>query len=64
MSASAQDAAAQAVAHALQTVFLVATPVALVALAVVLLLREVPLRGAPERKPPAPTRGVPAQVAP
>jgi EmrB/QacA subfamily drug resistance transporter len=58
MPAAAQDAIAQSVAHALQTVFLVAAPVALVGLAVVLLLREVPLRSGTEHKP-AP-RGVPA----
>ena len=38
-------AIAEAVAHALHSVFLVAAPVALLGLAVVLLLREVPLRG-------------------
>jgi hypothetical protein len=58
---SVQDNIAHTVAHALQTVFLVAAPIAIVALIVVLLLEEVPLRGAPERKP-AP-RGVPAEAA-
>ena len=41
----AGGAAPDAVAHALQTVFLVAAPVALVAMAVVLTLKEVPLKG-------------------
>ncbi len=58
---SVQDDIAHTVAHALQTVFLVAAPIAIVALVVVLLLEEVPLRGAPDRKP-AP-RGVPAGAA-
>ena len=45
MSATAQQGVAEAVAHALQTVFLAAAPVAALALLVVLFLREVPLRG-------------------
>jgi EmrB/QacA subfamily drug resistance transporter len=45
MPAAVQDGVAQAVAHALQTVFLVATPIAAVAMVVVLFLKEVPLRG-------------------
>jgi EmrB/QacA subfamily drug resistance transporter len=59
LPASAQDGIAQAVAHALQTVFLVATPIALVALAIVLALKEVPLRSAQapaEKTPAAPPR--------
>jgi EmrB/QacA subfamily drug resistance transporter len=60
LPASAQDGIAQAVAHALQTVFLVAAPIALVALAIVLALKEVPLRSAqpPAEKAPAAPRGV------
>jgi EmrB/QacA subfamily drug resistance transporter len=59
LPASAQDGIAQAVAHALQTVFLVAAPIALVALAIVLALKEVPLRSAqpPAKKAPAAPRG-------
>jgi EmrB/QacA subfamily drug resistance transporter len=45
MPVGVRDGIAEAVAHSLQTVFMVAAPVALVGLAVVLLLREVPLRG-------------------
>jgi EmrB/QacA subfamily drug resistance transporter len=45
------DGIATAVAHALQTVFLVAAPIAGLALLVVLALREVPLRSA--ARPPA-----------
>ena len=44
MPAGVQDGVAEAVAHAFQTVLLIAAPVALVGLAVVCLLREVPLR--------------------
>ena len=40
-----RDGIAEAVSHSLHTVFLVATPIALLGFAVVLLLREVPLRG-------------------
>src|SRR5262249_9265243 len=43
--AAVRDGIADAVAHSLHTVFLVATPIALLGFAVVLLLREVPLRG-------------------
>jgi EmrB/QacA subfamily drug resistance transporter len=43
--AAVRDGIAEAVSHALHTVFLVATPIALLGFAVVLLLREVPLRG-------------------
>jgi hypothetical protein len=46
MAPAFRDGVAHAVADALQTVFLVAAPIALVALAVVVFLREVPLRGA------------------
>jgi EmrB/QacA subfamily drug resistance transporter len=53
-----RDGIAGAVAHSLHTVFLVASPIAVAALIVVLLLREVPLRGPggppakqPKRKP-------------
>ncbi len=45
MPAAVHDGVAQAVAHALQTVFLVASPVAVLALLVLLFLKEVPLRG-------------------
>jgi EmrB/QacA subfamily drug resistance transporter len=45
MPAAVRGGIADAVAHSLHTVFLVAVPVALLAFAVVLLLREVPLRG-------------------
>jgi len=51
MPAGVRDGIAEAVAHALQTVYMVAAPIALVGLAVVLLLREVPLRG-PGGPPP------------
>jgi EmrB/QacA subfamily drug resistance transporter len=47
-----REAIAGAVAHSLHTVFLVASPIAAAALLVVLLLREVPLRG-PGGPPPA-----------
>jgi EmrB/QacA subfamily drug resistance transporter len=40
-----RDGVAEAVAHALGTVFIVAAPIAALALAAVLFLREVPLRG-------------------
>jgi len=43
--AAVRDGIAEAVSHSLHTVFLVATPIALLGFAVVLLLREVPLRG-------------------
>jgi hypothetical protein len=60
MPAGVRDGIAQAVAHALQTVFLVAAPIALVALAIVLALKEVPLRSAqaPAEQAPAAPRGV------
>ena len=45
MPAAVRDGIADAIAHSLHTVFLVAVPVALVGFLVVLLLREVPLRG-------------------
>jgi EmrB/QacA subfamily drug resistance transporter len=65
MPASVQEGVAQSVAHALQSVFLVAAPIAVVALAIVLFLREVPLRGAPtqERKPTRDAGGVPVGAA-
>jgi EmrB/QacA subfamily drug resistance transporter len=50
LPAGVQDGIGEAVAHALQTVFLVAAPVAALGLLVVLFLREVPLRG-PAAKP-------------
>ncbi|MEA2384847.1 MAG: hypothetical protein QOH72_4818 [Solirubrobacteraceae bacterium] len=62
-----RDGIAAAVAHALHTVFLVASPIAVVALLVVLLLREVPLRGPggpPQPAPkPAPKPETPAAQA-
>jgi EmrB/QacA subfamily drug resistance transporter len=45
LPAAVQDGVAQAVAHSLGTVFLVAAPIALLALGVVLRLEEVPLKG-------------------
>jgi MFS family permease len=65
MPAGVRDGIAEAVAHALQSVYMVAAPVALLGLAVVLLLREVPLRGPggpPPRSdgPPAERSGAPA----
>jgi MFS family permease len=51
MPAAVQDAIASAVAHALDTVFLVAAPVAALGLLVVLFLKEVPLRGPGGPKP-------------
>jgi EmrB/QacA subfamily drug resistance transporter len=51
MPAGVRDGIAEAVAHAVQSVYMVAAPVALLGLAVVLLLREVPLRG-PGGPPP------------
>jgi EmrB/QacA subfamily drug resistance transporter len=45
MPATVHDGVAEAVAHSLHTVFLVAAPVAALGLLVVLLLKEVPLRG-------------------
>jgi EmrB/QacA subfamily drug resistance transporter len=55
-----QEGIAHAVAHSLQTVFLVAAPVAALGLLLVLFLREVPLRG--PAGPPVP-RAVPAGTA-
>jgi EmrB/QacA subfamily drug resistance transporter len=52
MPAAVRDAVSVAVAHSLQAVFLVATPIAALALLTVLFLREVPLRG-PGGPPPA-----------
>ena len=52
--AAVRDGIAEAVSHSLHTVFLVATPIALLGFAVVMLLREVPLRGPggpPKAKP-------------
>jgi hypothetical protein len=49
MPAAVRDGIADAVAHSLHTVFLVAAPVALVGFAVVLVLREVPLRDVVDR---------------
>ena len=65
MPAGVRDGIAEAVAHALQSVYMVAAPVALLGLAVVLRLREVPLRGpgGPPPKsdgPPAERSGAPA----
>jgi EmrB/QacA subfamily drug resistance transporter len=51
LPADVRDGIATAVAHALGAVFLVAAPIALLGLAIVLFLREVPLRGPGE--PPA-----------
>jgi EmrB/QacA subfamily drug resistance transporter len=45
MPAGVRDGIGEAVAHALQTVFLAAAPIAALGLLVVLFLREVPLRG-------------------
>jgi hypothetical protein len=45
MPGTVHDGVAEAVAHSLHTVFLVAAPVAALGLLVVLLLKEVPLRG-------------------
>lgn len=45
LPAAVQNGIAEAVAHSLQTVFLVAGPIALLGLAVLLFLEEVPLRG-------------------
>ena len=45
LPATVRDGVADAVAHSLSTVFLVATPVALLGLLVVLMLRERPLGG-------------------
>jgi EmrB/QacA subfamily drug resistance transporter len=45
VSAATQHGVAEGVAHALQTVFLAAAPIALLGFLVVLFLREVPLRG-------------------
>ena len=53
MPAAVRDDIASAVAHALDTVFLVAAPVAALGLLVVLFLREVPLRGPARHKQPA-----------
>jgi hypothetical protein len=50
MPAAIRHGVAHAVANSLETVFLVAAPVALLALVVVLKLREVPLKGRPEPK--------------
>ena len=57
--AAVRDGIAEAVSHSLHTVFLVATPIALLGFAVVLLLREVPLRG-PGGPPPAKPADTPA----
>jgi EmrB/QacA subfamily drug resistance transporter len=46
MPAALRDGIAQAVAHSLETVFLVAAPIAVLGLLIVLALREVPLQGA------------------
>ena len=46
LPAAVRDGVADAVAHSLSTVFLVATPVAVLGLLVVLMLRERPLGGA------------------
>ncbi len=45
LPAAARDGVGQAVADSLHTVFLVAAPIAVIGFAVVLLLRELPLRG-------------------
>jgi EmrB/QacA subfamily drug resistance transporter len=59
-----RDGIAAAVAHALHTVFLVASPIAALALLVVLALREVPLRGpgGPPKQAPAPEKATPRTV--
>ena len=62
MPAQAQQGVAHAVADSLQTVFLVAAPIAALALLVLLRLKEVPLRG-PDQKAPAPGRGAVAHAA-
>jgi EmrB/QacA subfamily drug resistance transporter len=59
MPAGVRDGIAEAVAHAVQSVYMVAAPVALLGLAVVLLLREVPLRG--PGGPPPKSDGPPAE---
>jgi EmrB/QacA subfamily drug resistance transporter len=61
MPAAVRDDIASAVAHALDTVFLVAAPVAALGLLVVLFLREVPLRGSKPARQAAPAK--PARVA-
>jgi EmrB/QacA subfamily drug resistance transporter len=60
MPAAVQDGVGAAVAHALQTVFLVAAPVAALGLLVVLFLREVPLRGPGRGGEPRPASEAPA----
>jgi EmrB/QacA subfamily drug resistance transporter len=64
MPVAVQDGVGAAVAHALQSVFLVAAPVAALGLLVVLFLREVPLRG-PGRgqERPAPEAGARERAA-
>jgi EmrB/QacA subfamily drug resistance transporter len=54
MPAALQHGVAEAVARSLDTVFLVAAPIAALGLLVVLFLREVPLRGPGERPAPKP----------
>jgi EmrB/QacA subfamily drug resistance transporter len=56
MPAAVQEGIAQATAHALHTVFLVAAPIAVLALLVALCLREVPLRAAGPVPSPGRTR--------
>jgi uncharacterized membrane protein len=58
MPAAVRDDIASAVAHALDTVFLVAAPVAALGLLVVLFLREMPLRGPKPARQDAPTKPV------
>jgi EmrB/QacA subfamily drug resistance transporter len=67
LPAAVRDGITDAIAHSLHTVFVVAVPIALVGLAVVLFLREVPLRGpggpgpkAPAEKPAAAPAARPA----
>src|SRR5439155_23566693 len=45
LPAATQHGIAEAIAHSLQTVFMVAAPIAIAGFAIVLLLKEVPLRG-------------------
>jgi EmrB/QacA subfamily drug resistance transporter len=67
MPAAARDGVAEAVAQSLETVFLVAAPIAAIGLLVVLFLREVPLRGpggpAPSKPPVRTPASAPARRA-
>jgi EmrB/QacA subfamily drug resistance transporter len=64
LPAAVQHGIASAVAHSLDTVFLVASPIALVGFAVVLFLREVPLRGPGGPSAKAPEKAADASEAP